>query len=362
MRFLLIRFSSLGDILLQTSFASWLKLEFPGCKVSFLTMKGSEALLENHPHIDEIHTYKKAKGAADFSNLFRFCRNELSGKKFDFVLDLHGTNRSFLTRCFLPEYPALVVDKRGFERFLLVKTKINFLKKTVDLRERNLRDLAWAFGKTFDKKKLLSFIAADFPGHRSLTSSAKTRGPLKDAQERGPKKVVLAPGASFAPKRWPVEKFVELAQMIMEKTDWVCVVIAGPEDDFCREFADLEKEYPQRLRNLQGKLSLSRSLEVVAGCDLSIGNDSLIGHVAEACSIPSFALFGPTSEYFGFVPGLPESKSFSVEKLWCRPCSTTGSRECFRKRRFCMEDIEAQRVLIAAQKLLEDKGRVANVL
>ena len=342
MRVLLIRFSSLGDILLQTSFASWLKSQYPSARISFLTLKGSEALLADHPHIDEVLVYQKERGLTDFKKLFTFARSVLAPKSFDLVVDLHGTNRSFLTRCFLPGVLALSMDKRRLERFLLVKTKLDLLKGEKTLHDRNLIDLAWAFGREYSQEELLAFIQRDFPSHRSLTSSAFAK--RKKTDER---LVVLAPGASFAPKRWPLENFVALAKKMMEQTELKVSIIGGPEDDFQGKFEELEASYPGRLKNLQGKLSLSDSMEMVSRSSLVVGNDSLIGHVAESCSVPSFAIFGPTSESFGFTPRLEQSKSFSVEGLWCRPCSTTGSKKCFRKEQYCMKGVTPELVFSA---------------
>lgn len=343
MRFLLIRFSSLGDILLQTSFASWLKSQYPESHISFLTLNGHEALIKDHPHLDEILLYEKRKGLSDIKNLYRFCREVLAKRRFDLVLDLHGTNRSFLTRCFLPEFLALSMDKRRFERFLLVKAKIDLLKKEASLHERNLKDLSWAFNREYNKEDLLEFLSKYFPNNKSLITSSVTETDGKGPGERS-KLVVLAPGASFVPKRWPAKSFLELARLILTNTDWACSVVAGPNDGFCEIFDELGGEFPGRFQNLQGKLGLGESMLYVSKASLVVGNDSLMGHVAESCSIPSFSVFGPTSESFGFAPHLKESKTFSVENLWCRPCSTTGSSACFRKEQYCMSGIAPEAV------------------
>lgn len=313
-----------------------------------------------HPHIDEVLTYEKSKGLKDLSNLYRFCRTKLSPKKFDLLIDLHGTNRSFLTRCFLPEVQALSMDKRRIERFLLVKLKfkfkshwkLNLMKSQPRLHERNIKDFAWAFNRVYKKQDLLNFLERDFPGNRSLTTSAVALN-RKTLEQ---KTVVLAPGASFASKRWPVERFSLLAKRILGETQLSVQVVAGPDDKFCEVFNDLEKLYPERFRNMQGKLSLKDSMELVSGASLVIGNDSLIGHIAESCSVPAFSIFGPTSESFGFSPHLKESKSFSVDGLWCRPCSTTGSKKCFRKEQYCMLGISPDEVFDSVCELFKSES------
>lgn len=347
MRFLLIRFSSLGDILLQTSFASWLKMNYPGCHISLLTLKGNEALVENHPHIDEVISYQKQKGTSDFKNIFRFCRNDLKSKDFDLIIDLHGTTRAFLTKLFLPELPALSMDKRRLERFLLVKSKINLLKNQSSIHDRNLKDLAWAFNEQFDANELQQFVNESFGAGESLISSSVSTLKVKSSN-----RVIIAPGASFNPKRWPVKNFFKVAQSLLENSKCDIAVIGGPGEDYCSIFNELVEIYPQRVQNLQGKLSLKDSMKEVANSCLVIGNDSLIGHIAESCAIPSFVIYGPTIESFGFAPHLEKSKTFSVEKLWCRPCSTTGKSPCFRKSQYCMDMIKPEQITKEVLSLL----------
>lgn len=352
MRALVIRFSSLGDILLQTPFVSWLKMGRPDMKISFLTLKGNESLILGHPHIDEVLTYEKKKGLADVGSLFNFTRTELAKRKFDVVIDLHGTNRAFLVKSFLPGVVSLSMDKRRIERWLLVKFKIDLLKNQGPGAIRNLEDLAFAFNGEYDKEELSLFLKEAFENKGlGVTTSSVTLGSKSPEVPM----VCVCPGASFAAKRWPVGRFKGLVKKLLEKTEWNVKVLAGPEDDFCEIFNELEELYPTRFQNLQGKLSLRDSMKEVAASSLCVGNDSVMGHVAESCGVPSYVIFGPTSESFGFAPHLPDSKSFSTDSVWCRPCSTTGSRKCFRKKHYCMLATTEDQVLGEAIDLLKRK-------
>jgi ADP-heptose:LPS heptosyltransferase len=98
--------------------------------------------------------------------------------------------------------------------------------------------------------------------------------------------------------------------------------------------------------NLQGKTSLAESAGWVRQARLVVGNDSGMNHLAETNEVPVVTLFGPTHEAFGFVPHLPRSRTLSVE-LWCRPCSPTGKRPCFRSEQFCFTAITPAHVLQA---------------
>lgn len=350
MRALIIRFSSLGDILLQTPFVSWLKLTRPEMEISFLTLKGNEALIEGHPHIDEVLTYDKKKGLGDISNLYNYARKTLAQKKFDLIIDLHGTNRAFLIKTFLPEVHSLSMDKRRIERGLLVKLKIDLLRNAPPAVERNLKDLSLSFGGHYDRKELGLFVQKAYEAKSlGLTSSSVT----KTSRRASRPQICICPGASFEAKRWPIENFKALAFEILNTTSWDVRVLGGPEDDFCAVFNELVERFPERIKNLQGKLRLKESMEVVGSSSLCIGNDSVMGHVAESCGTPSFVIFGPTVESFGFRPHLKDSKAFSTEDVWCRPCSTTGSKKCFRKKHYCMLATTVEMVMNSSRELIE---------
>lgn len=338
---------------MQTPFAAWLKMTFPQCRITFLTSDGNEAILQGNPYIDEVLTYTRALGMADVLSVKKFTRKVLALKKFDCLIDLHTTARSALIRFFLPEVLSLKMDKRRFERELLVKTKIDLLgaSKENHLVHRHLHDLAWSFNQSYDPAKLLRFIRLKFKAHDSLLTSS-----VSALETSGQDSVILAPGASFSSKKWPIENFVQLAQQILSHTELNCVVIAGPQDVECRAFDQLERRYPKRLKNYQGKLSVLESMSQVAAGKLIVCNDSFFGHVAQSCSIPAFTIFGSTSSSFGFGPLGENSRSYEASGLWCRPCSTTGKRACFRKRHYCMLAIEVKTIWDDVSAALSKQG------
>jgi len=342
MHLVLIRFSSLGDVVMQTGFVSWLKFLLPNIKITFITSKECSLLLKGHPHIDTLIEYEKEKGLKDLKKLKALGEKINKKEKIDFIIDLHGTTRAFFFKLLNPKIPALNLDKRRIERQLLVKLKVNFLKSKPSLHVRNILDLYGLFTNNFDQNELSEFL---INSSKNQEFFGVTSSPLSFEEETFVKPldkyIVISPVASFTPKRWPMEKFNQLIDRILISSHYkhfgVCVV-AGPNDDYVDEVEPLVQKYPGRLKNLKGKTNLAQSSKVIQHSELLIGNDSGMGHIAESFGVPVIAIFGPTSEDFGFRPHLKDSQTSSVD-LWCRPCSTTGKTKCFRKKQYCMEQV-----------------------
>jgi len=342
MHFVILRFSSLGDLVMQTGFTSWLKFTFPKCKITFITLKQFSSLIENHPHIDNVIGYEKKSGLKDLRSLSNLGKRINSENQVDFIIDLHGTTRAFFFKLLNFSIPSINLDKRRIERQILTKLKVNLLKNEASQHTRAIIDYAGIFEEKFNLDLLEKNLNNDSDFINSLSVTSSPQAFIKSSFKKPyDKYIVIAPVASFESKRWPINKFKDLIQKIITSVEFnninICIV-AGPADNYCDELNGLVQKYPDRLTNLKGKTSLSESSEVIRESLLVIGNDTGMGHIAESFGVPIVSIFGPTSESFGFAPHLPDSKSLSVD-LWCRPCSTTGKSKCFRKKQYCMEDV-----------------------
>ncbi len=335
MHILLIRFSSMGDVVLQTATVNWLRsLYGNNIKLSFVTSQEFASLIDSHPGINNVITFNR-RGGETWKHLIQKIDHLDNETPIDLIMDLHATLRSFRLRLNYWTTPALTIDKRRWERFLLTKLKGTFFKRLISQRvfglepqaQRIINDFESMFFDSYGVRRTKDFIHGP---HLEMTSL----GHLPEYKIDG-KYIVLAPSASFAPKRWPVKSFVELAQKLLNSTNNKVVILAGPEDKFCEAFAEIKSE---RLLNLQGKTSLKESMSILAGAEVCIGNDSGMNHIAEAHGVPCLTIFGPTDPRFGFAPHGSKSKYVSKE-LWCKPCSTTGSKACFRDKVYCMQEI-----------------------
>lgn len=353
MHILLVRFSSMGDVVLQTATINWLASLFGrNLRLTFVTSKEFMSLVEGHPAVDQVLGFDRRQ--EKWSDFQARLENIHRDRPIDLIMDAHATMRSFRLKLNLWHIPQLTVDKRRWERWLLTKFKGVWMKRLISQKlfglepqvERIITDFEAIFGESFAIRKTIEALKAR---HQELTS-------LPEAQAVYLQKpyIVVAPSASFHYKRWPIESYVKLTEELLQRTSFNIVVLAGPADDFCKKFDEIKNE---RLLNLQGKTSLKESMNILAQGKLCIGNDSGMNHIAEAYGVPVITLFGPTDPRFGFAPHGKASLYLSKE-LWCKPCSTTGAKTCYRERHFCMEDISVDEVRGMAMVILEAQHAV----
>lgn len=340
MHILLIRFSSMGDVVLQSATINWLRsLLGNSLRLTFVTSQEFASLIDSHPGLDEVITFNR-RGGESWKHLIQKIDHADKLNPIDLIIDLHGTLRSFRLRMSYWTTPCLVADKRRWERFLLTKLKGVWPKRLIHSR---------LFGLENQVERIINDFEGLFMDSRGVRATKEFRkGPheemttlvsMGDAIIEG-EYIVLAPSASFTSKRWPIHSFVELAKKIIDTTAFKVVILAGPDDKFCEVFNEFKSV---RLLNLQGKTTLKESMGILSHSRCCIGNDSGMNHIAEAYGVPVLTIFGPTDPRFGFAPHGRSSKFLSKE-LWCKPCSTTGSKKCFRDRLYCMENISVNEV------------------
>ncbi|MCY4643539.1 MAG: glycosyltransferase family 9 protein [Bacteriovoracales bacterium] len=363
---LLIRFSSIGDIPLHLCVAANIKERWGNrVHLSLLTSSLCAPLMEGAPFIDDIHGFpKKAPPKA----LLRFIRSIHQKKKIDFLLDLHGSLRSLLVRLYFWKIPGLCLDKRSFERHLLIFAKLDLLS----FQYRSPSKGSSSKGSSKERKRgegepVVERIPKDFApvfryrpeereGKWPKTFCAKTfekSSFLRPSSLRSPY-ILVAVSASQAQKRWPLSSYERfLAQALVDEDfqGLQFVITAGPVDDFCSRFFELEKRHPKRLLNLQGKTSLTESVHLAKEAHFCLGNDTGILHLAESVGTPVLAIFGPTGQAQGLYPHLPESDTLSLS-LWCRPCNTSTKGRCIRSERFCLTRISPEMVRDKLKTLL----------
>tara|TARA_B100001971_G_C18268046_1_gene596573 strand:- start:2695 stop:3738 length:1044 start_codon:yes stop_codon:yes gene_type:complete len=347
MHILVIRFSSLGDIVLTTGFCSWIKKHYPDSKIDFLTLEQNALLLEENPHLEKVHTYKKQSGLKDIKSLFQLAK-KLKQQDYRFIVDLHGNTRSFILRNFLYHIPSLVLDKWRVERSLLIKYQKDFLRKAPKQFERGMHDFAKTLCIPYERNDLFQWQKAQ--GLKNITTSHASL--LNHAKEHA---LAICPGASFKTKKYPVQYFIQIARDLMQAdTKLKLYIIGGPDEMECDEIADSLKDYSDRVYNQRAKISLRDSIDLIAKVKLVLGNDSFFGHIADSVNIPALSIFGPTDERFGYAPYGVFSKTYSVKNLNCRPCSLTGNKNCYRTNQFCMDNINRQEIIRDILERLKD--------
>ncbi|HUU27237.1 MAG TPA: lipopolysaccharide heptosyltransferase II [archaeon] len=339
---LVVRFSSMGDILLTTPVLRALGRRWPGARVSFLTKSAFVPLLQGNPHVDEIIPFAGHGSLADLLALTR----ALSARRWDLLVDLHNSLRSRIVRKMVPADCSVVYPKYLLKRTLLIYCRLDLFGHDIPaVPERYALSLK-EFGVELDKapcelkldagecREIREIIAACWPG--------------------GAPFLAVAPGAAWPTKRWPAERFAASARELAGRFGLkVALLGSGNDSGACGRVADLLGE--ENALNLAGRLGLRASAAAVAASRLLLTNDTGLMHIATAVGTPVVALFGPTTRHLGYFPYRATAARVVEKKLWCRPCTHNGRRRCPLGHFRCMNDIGADRVVEAAGELLKDR-------
>lgn len=164
--------------------------------------------------------------------------------------------------------------------------------------------------------------------------------------------IAIAPGASYVAKRCPEEIFIQILLKVFRLNEKVAVVFLGDKNDF--EIAEriilgCKHSDPFLFKNLCGELSLSDTALVLKNSKVLLANDSSLNHIAEAVHTPVAALFGATSEDFGFRTWADGSRTFSAD-LGCRPCSKHGKKVCRYNDMKCYHSIDQDQIINFLEK------------
>ncbi len=308
-KFLLIRFSSIGDIVLTSPVIRAIKTQIPGAEVHFLTKKSYESLVLSNPYLDKVFT---------FTNSLSLTISALQKENYSCVIDLHKNLRSAQIVLALRK-PALSFDKLNIEKWMAVNLKVNKLP-TIHLVDRYFNALS-KLGINNDGKGLDYFFQKDF---QAISLPESFHKPY----------LAWAIGGTHFTKRFPAHKIKD----ILSKLPYPCVLLGGKED---AEQGDLIGDKLSHVLNLCGKCSLDQSAELVKNAQLVLTNDTGMMHIAAAFRKPSIVLWGNTIPAFGmFAYQVNENISnFEIKDLSCRPCSKLGFSQCPKKHFKCMEGL-----------------------
>jgi heptosyltransferase-2 len=341
-KILIIRLSSLGDVVLTTPVIRSLKQKFPQSQIFFLTKVQYQDLLKNDPNIFGVIGFDpqgKHRGISGFLKLVR----QLKAFKFDLLVDLHANLRSLFIRHLLRVGTKTKYHKRRLARFLLVHFK--FLKTKPNPSIDSYLQTLEKIGVNSLERAPRLFLGQD--GENFLRDFLIEKRIEKDDIVVG-----VHPGAKWETKRWTEEKFARVCQVLNNKPEVKIILFGDQKDQEVIERIRARAEDREVLTAVN--LSLARFMSLIGRCDCFVTNDSGPMHIASALGVPLVAIFGPTHPQLGFSPIGSENVVLSAN-VECSPCSLHGEKRCRKKTRYCMDLIEPEMVADAVEGLLQAK-------
>ncbi len=318
-KILIIRFSSIGDIVLTTPVIRCLKQQLKDVEIHFLTKNAFEPVLRKNPHIDKIYTIE---------NKIDEVIADLKRESFYYIIDLHKNFRSKGVILKLKRSSSSF-SKINVKKWLIVNLKINKLP-AVHIVDRYFQAVE-KLGVKNDGKGLDYFIP------KKDEVDLKT---LPQLFQNGYIGWVI--GGKHNTKMYPEEKIIEVCQSINKPV----VLLGGNEDSEAAE--RIVKAVGDRIYNACGKFNISQSASFVKQADKIITNDTGLMHIAAAFRKEIISLWGNTIPEFGMYPYMPgdENKShiLEVKNLSCRPCSKLGYSKCPKKHFDCMNRINVDEI------------------
>ncbi len=319
-KILIIRFSSIGDIVLTTPVIRCLKEQLPEVKIHYLTKKQYIPILQSNPYITKIHLFKD-----NFQELIP----KLKAEGFDHIIDLHKNLRSFYIR-FKLERPATSFPKLNYQKWLITTLHIDQLPR-IHIVDRYFRAVE-KLGVKNDRNGLDYF----------LLDSEQV-----DISQRYPKLtqnfIAIAIGAKHQTKIFPTHRIAALCDQLP-----LPVILLGGKEDMARGEL-IREESNAVVVNACGALPLNASASLIKQARLVISNDTGLMHIAAAMKKPIISIWGNTVPAFGMYPYLPEgqqhlSSMIEVPDLGCRPCSKLGYDACPKGHFDCMEKIDLKAI------------------
>ena len=330
-RSLVIRLSSLGDLILATRFLQTLP---EAQKVDWLVSQEFAPLLEGHPQIEKVWSFNRN---ASLGEWLRFSA-ELAKQNYGELFDLHGSLRSRILRWLFR------VRSKNTVQFSIPKRRWRLTGFFVfkKLWPKEWRPVPWAVR------------------YESILNGGRTRAPkawlehLASSNRKGSPRIGLMPSSAWPGKNWNLGLMLPIfGKLLTENPDLTLEVLGTSRDEASRDlFRRLEHRHGERVVSQVGKLNLKELAQKLSEFQLVISVDTGIAHLAEAVGTPVIVTFGPTHPEQGFGPSLKESAAIQT-RLWCSPCSKDGSA-CFRikSRYLCQKRLSETEIVLQVRRLM----------
>lgn len=348
-RTLIIRFSSIGDIILSSLLLRVFHNRFPDCRIDYLIKKEFADLVRFNPFVSRVIEFPERGGVGEL----RMIRREIRNSNYNLIIDIHDSIRSRYLCAGLPD--VVRIRKRRLARFLLVKIKLNvyhWFGGAPSVAERYIETVKH-LGVENDGLGLDMFIPEDVS---TWAIQILRQAGIKPGQVV----VGMCPSARHNNKIWPKDRFVEAATSLVNQHN-VAVLLFGSGADEKLRCQEIKTQIEQRspgstVLDFSSGTSLPETAALMDRCSVVITNDSGLMHLAAARKRKVVAIFGPTVQQLGFFPyGTPHTV-IEDRSLSCRPCTHIGLAYCPKGHFKCMNNIAPSTVVEAARVLLTESA------
>lgn len=321
-KILIIRFSSLGDVILISPVIK--KLFVSGYEVDVLTKKKYKEFFKLNPEIKNILLLDDYKSIWSLIKIIR-------SQQYYRIIDLHRNLRTLIIKLFFL-FKTIVYKKYQLRRFFLVRFKLNFLKNNSVIKNylNSLTKLNIII-KSNDYFYNLKYEIKNISRNIQLLLKKKNL-------------ITIAPFSYHFTKEWVY--YPSLIQLLGKKNS---IVIIGEEKDYQR--ANTWKG--KHVINLCGKLNFNEMIALIDGSKLLVCNDSGIMHLGAGTKTPIISFFGSTVKEFGFTPLRKGVYIIEDKSIRCRPCDLHGKSKCPQKHFLCMRNITVEKVLNYAKHYIK---------
>ncbi|MEF8844155.1 MAG: glycosyltransferase family 9 protein [Bacteroidales bacterium] len=326
-KFLVLRFSSIGDIVLTTPVVRGLKNQVENAEVHFFTKTEYKDILEANPYIDKVHVLRKD---------LRKQLDDLKYEFYDYIIDLHKNLRTkrIISGLGIIDF---TFDKLNWKKWYYVNFKVN------KLPDKHIVDRYFKAVDIFDVENDHQGLDYFIPSRDEVNSSGFPP-PFKEVY------IAFAIGAKHNTKKLTTDKIIS----VIDQTGLPVILLGGPED---RENGEaIARQCGDLVLNACGSYNINQSASVIRQSRVVITHDTGLMHIASAFHKRIISVWGNTVPEFGMYPYMPHPDSilFEIRGLPCRPCSKLGFRKCPKKHFRCIMDIDSAAIASKAAELFSD--------
>lgn len=328
-RILVIRFSSIGDIILTEPVVRALASHFPDARITYLTKTKFLPLLDMFGGIDSRFGWSDDRHDAEYVSTLR-------QDNFDLIVDLHANLRSAKVRTALG-VKSVRARKEWFKR--IVSVKLNALAGKP----------SHALERYFASLKVIGIEIEPTPPVLEVTGESRYWWRDKLSRLTAPSYYVIAAGAAHATKRAPESLWVNLDRTLRHRLGLSPILVGSPaEHDY---LANLALRFDEPPVEVVTESDIRHAAAVIESARFTLSNDSGLAHLAAAVGTPIVALFGPTHAILGFAPLGDRADFYCIDES-CSPCSLHGDRRCHRSERFCFTKMQIDAIVAKIEALI----------